>query len=63
VDLSGTGSGPVENFYEHGNEPSGYIEGGEFLDQLSAYQLLKWSVLHGVRCMFIKCSFLCPYAK
>jgi hypothetical protein len=26
---------------EHGNEPSGYIKGGEFLDQMNDYQLLK----------------------
>jgi hypothetical protein len=26
--------------YEHGNEPSGSIKGGEFLDQLSDFQLL-----------------------
>jgi hypothetical protein len=27
-------------FCEHGNEPSGTINGGEFLDQLSDYELL-----------------------
>jgi len=26
---------------EHGNEPSGSIKSGEFLDQLNDYQLLK----------------------
>jgi hypothetical protein len=26
---------------EHSNEPSGSINGGEFLDELSDYQLLK----------------------
>jgi hypothetical protein len=26
---------------EHGNEPSSFIKGGEFLDQLSDCQLLK----------------------
>jgi hypothetical protein len=26
---------------EHGNEPSGFIKGGEPLDQLNDYQLLK----------------------
>jgi len=26
---------------EHGNEPSSSVKGGEFLDQLSDYQLLK----------------------
>jgi hypothetical protein len=28
-------------FCEHGNEPSGSIKGGEFLDQLNDCQLLK----------------------
>jgi hypothetical protein len=27
---------------EHGNEPSGSIKGGEFLDQLSDYNVLMW---------------------
>jgi hypothetical protein len=27
--------------YEHGNEPSGSIKGGEFIDKLSDCQLLK----------------------
>jgi hypothetical protein len=27
--------------YEYGNEPSGFIKDGEFLDQLSNYQFLK----------------------
>jgi hypothetical protein len=27
--------------YEHGNEASGSIKDGEFLDQVSDYQLLK----------------------
>jgi hypothetical protein len=31
----------MECFYEHGNESSGFIEGVEFLDQLSDCQLLK----------------------
>jgi hypothetical protein len=31
-------------FPEHGNEFSGVINGGKFLDQLSDYQLLKDSV-------------------
>jgi hypothetical protein len=26
---------------EYDNEPSGFVKGGEFLDQLSDYQLLK----------------------
>jgi hypothetical protein len=35
VDLCLEGTG------EHGNEPSGFIKGREFLDYLSDYQLLK----------------------
>jgi len=31
----------MAGFCEHGNEPSGFIKGGEFLDSLSEYQLLK----------------------
>jgi hypothetical protein len=34
-------SDPVADSCEHGNEPSGSINGGEFIDQLSSYQLLK----------------------
>jgi len=33
--------GPVVGFCEHGNEPSDSIKGGEFLDYMSDYQLLK----------------------
>jgi hypothetical protein len=32
--------GPVAGSPEHGNEPSGSIKGGKFLDQLSDRQLL-----------------------
>jgi hypothetical protein len=35
LDSSGSGQGPVAGCCEHGNEPSGSIKGGEFLDQLS----------------------------
>jgi hypothetical protein len=31
----------VVGFCEHGNEPSGSIKDGEFLDYLSHYKLLK----------------------
>jgi hypothetical protein len=31
----------VTGFCEHGNEPSGSTEGGEFLDYLNDYKLLK----------------------
>jgi len=35
LDSSGSGSGSVASFYEDGYEPSGFIKGGKFLDQLS----------------------------
>jgi hypothetical protein len=41
VDSSGSGYGPVADSCEHGNEPFGSTEGGEFLEKLSTYQLLK----------------------
>jgi hypothetical protein len=41
VDASGSGWNPVTGCCEHGNEPSVSIKGGEFLDQLSEYFLLK----------------------
>jgi hypothetical protein len=31
-DASGSGEGPMAGCREHGNEPSGSIKGGEFLD-------------------------------
>jgi hypothetical protein len=31
----GSGWGPVVDFCEHGNETSGFIEGGDFLEYLS----------------------------
>jgi hypothetical protein len=31
----------VADFDKHGHEPSGFIKSGEFLDQLSNYQLIK----------------------
>jgi hypothetical protein len=37
MDMSGSGQGPVVGPYEHGNEPSGSITGGEFLDHLSDF--------------------------
>jgi hypothetical protein len=33
--------GPVVGSCEHGNEPSGSMKGGEFLDQINDYQFLK----------------------
>jgi len=32
LDASGSGWGPVAGSCEHGNEPSGSIEGGEFVN-------------------------------
>jgi hypothetical protein len=32
LESSGAGKGPVAGPCEHGNEPSGSIKGGEFLD-------------------------------
>jgi hypothetical protein len=32
LNSSGSGEGPVTGSCEHGNEPSGSIKGGEFLD-------------------------------
>jgi hypothetical protein len=32
---------PVADLCEHSNEPSGFIKGGEFLDELRQYQILK----------------------
>jgi hypothetical protein len=43
LDASGSGYEPVGGCCEHGNEPepAGSIKGGEFLDLLSDYQLVK----------------------
>jgi hypothetical protein len=32
LDASSSGYGPIAGFYEHSNEPSGSLKGGEFLD-------------------------------
>jgi hypothetical protein len=32
LDSSGSGQGPAAHCCEHGNEPSSFIKGGEFLD-------------------------------
>jgi hypothetical protein len=32
LDASSSGKGPVAGFCEHGNEPSGSVKGGLFLD-------------------------------
>ena len=41
LDWAGTGYGQVADACECGNEPSGSVKGGEFLDQLQTSQLLK----------------------
>ena len=41
MDGSGSGQGQVEGTCECGNEPSGSIQCGEFLDQLRTGQLFK----------------------
>ena len=41
LDEVGSGQGQVAGTCECGDEPSGYIECGEFLDQLKTAQLLK----------------------
>jgi len=37
LDALGSGSEPMAGFCERDNEPSGSINGGEILDQLSGY--------------------------
>jgi hypothetical protein len=44
LNLSGSTHGPVSGSCEHVYEPSGFINGGEFLDWLSDYWLLKKDV-------------------
>jgi hypothetical protein len=39
----------VEGSYENGKEPSGSVRGVEFLESLSDYQLLKRTLLYGIR--------------
>ena len=41
LDWAGTGQGQVADACECGNEPSGSMKCGEFLDQLQTSQLLK----------------------
>ena len=41
LDWVGPGQGQVADACEYGNEPSGSMKGGEFLDQLQTSQLLK----------------------
>ena len=48
MDGSGSGQGQVEGTCECGNEPSGSIKFGEFLDQLRTGQLFKKNSAHVV---------------
>jgi hypothetical protein len=41
LDSSGSGQCSLAVSYEYSNEPSGSKKGGEFLDQLSDYKILK----------------------
>jgi hypothetical protein len=41
LSASGSGKGHVAGSCEHGHEPSAFIKGGEFLDYLNDYELLK----------------------
>ena len=50
LDWAGPGQGQVADACEWGNEPSGSVKCGEFLDQLQTSQLLKkdsapWSII------------------
>jgi hypothetical protein len=36
-----------EGCYEHGKEPTGSVEDGEFIDQRSGCQFLRKAMLHG----------------
>jgi hypothetical protein len=48
MDSSGVGQSPVVGACKHSNELLGPVDGGEFLDQLSACQLLMTTVLNEV---------------
>jgi len=59
-------SGSVADSYEHGNEASGSIIGGKFLNQLSEHQLLKkvsspWS--QSVSQSVGSCGWQIPYSR
>jgi hypothetical protein len=48
LDSSGSGYAQVVGSCKHGNEPSGYIKGLEFLKWLNEYSILKKrTLLHG----------------
>ena len=59
LDRAGSGQGQVAGTCECGNEPSGLIKCGEFLDQLKAGQLpKKESAPWGIVCGFYWTHFM-----
>jgi hypothetical protein len=48
LDSAGSEYGPVIGLFEHGNEPSGLIEGGELLDYMNNYHFLRSTLSNGV---------------
>ena len=48
LERAGSVQGQVAGTYECGNEPSGSIKCGDFLDQLRTGQLVKKNSAHGV---------------
>jgi hypothetical protein len=48
LDRAGSGQGRVAGTCDCGNESSGWIKCGEFLDQLKPVSFLRRTLLHGV---------------
>jgi hypothetical protein len=48
MNSSFSGSGSVVGSFEQGKEPSGFIKGGEFLDQVSDISFSRRTKLHVV---------------
>jgi hypothetical protein len=44
LDASGSGQGPLAGCYDDGNEPSGSIKDGEFIDYIFSRRLVSWLV-------------------
>jgi len=61
LDLSDLGKSPVASYYRYINKPLHFIKGGEFIHELSYYQLLRhsasWSLLI-LLSLFPYCYFL-----
>jgi hypothetical protein len=56
VNTGGSGYGPMVGCCEHGNKPLGSIQDGEFLDEMSDFQLLRKGCSMGaVSYSFLKC--------